>query len=297
MKLSIIIINYKSLKLTEDCLDSIRKNSPLCDYEVIVVDNDSGDGSYEVLAEFYGSWAHVVESGRNGGFSYGNNVGARLAVGDYLFFLNADTVLKPSVLDEMIAFMDSRGEYGVLTCQSVNSEGVSLNNGHAFPSVKSMVTELFVRPFVPMRVKGLLRDYKNKSARELVVDRDWVSGSGLLISSQLFWEIGGWDETYFMYMEDVSLCHEAVRVGKKCGVYSKVGFVHYLGTGAGSAKVVFEASKSEVEYARKYLPSQARLIRLLTTIRARQKLRGVDSSVRADVLRRLRKLEILPRSD
>lgn len=294
MKLSIIIINYKSFKLTSECLDSIRQNPPFCDHEVIVVDNDSRDGSYDRLLKGYGDWARIVESGRNGGFSYGNNVGARLAEGEYLFFLNADTVLKPNVLDEMVSFMDSRREFGAITCRSLNGDGIHLNNGHQFPTAKSIAVELFVRPLIPASAKSALRNLRNASASAPIVECDWISGSGLLMSRRLFMDIGCWDESFFMYMEDVGLCQEIRRAHKKCGVYSKIGFVHYLGSGCGSPKVIFESCKSEIIYARKYLPRQARLIRKLAIVRAKQKLRGSAKSVRSDVIGRLKAVDVTP---
>lgn len=290
MKLSIVIINYRSLELTRACLDSIREHGPGVPFEVIVVDNDSQDGSYEGLCASHGSWARIVESGENGGFSKGNNVGAALATGEYLLFFNADTLLKPAVLGEMIGFMDDHPEYGAITCQSVNGAGEYLNNGHAFPSWKSIAAEVLIRPLVPAGAKARLRRSHASESLGLMIDKDWISGSALLMPADLFREIGGWDEAYFMYMEDVTLCQEVARAGRKRGIYNKLGFVHYHGDGSGSARVIFEASRSEVLYARKYLPGQVGVIKRLTIERARQRCRALSSEERRSVISRLEAL-------
>lgn len=291
MKLSIIIINYKTWKMTSECVDSILAANLLCSYEVVVVDNDSGDGSYEKLFNIYDgkdTKVKVIQAGENGGFSKGNNVGASVASGEYLFFFNSDTLLKSYVLDEMITFMDCRPEYGALTCLSVNAEGECLNNGHVFPTAATMAKELFVRPLVPGFIKAYARKRRSLQAKGLATDYDWISGSGLLMPSELFRAIGGWDESYFMYMEDVSLCQEVRRAGRKCAIYNKLGFVHFLGDGAGSPRVIFEASRSEIVYYRKYGTGSGGLTKRLALERARQKCRNAACPETASILKKLK---------
>ena len=289
MKLSIIIINYRTWKMTSECIESILSANLLCPFEIIVVDNGSEDGSYEKLLEYSrGNPAvKVIDAGENGGFSKGNNVGSRVAMGEYLFFFNSDTLLKPSVLDEMIAYMDCCPECGALTCLSVNAAGEFLNNGHSFPTVATMVKELFVRPIVPNFLKAYARKRRSVGARGLTSEYDWISGSGFLISSELFSGIGGWDEDYFMYMEDVSLCQEVRRAGKKCEIYNKVGFVHYLGDGSGSPRVIFEASRSEIIYYRKYNAGNSFVVKRLAIERARQRSRKLTSSEAKSIILKL----------
>lgn len=271
MKLSIIIINYRAAAMTIDCVRSIIESGIMADYEIIVVDNDSQDGSFETMKAAGLPNTILLASPYNGGFSYGNNFGADVASGEYLFFFNNDTLLKPFVLDEMISFMECDKGCGALTCQSVNAKGDYLNNGHAFPTRMTLVKEIVVRPLVPLAVRNALRKRKQSRPQSLCVHWDWISGSGLLMRRVDYDAIGGWDESYFMYMEDVSLCQEISCLGKYCGIYNKLGFVHYLGDGMGSPKVIFEASKSEILYYRKYRPHDAKFAKTMTIERARQK--------------------------
>lgn len=287
---SIIILNYKNADLTAECVRSIVTANLKVDHEIIVVDNDSQDGSYTILRDELSQFAQIIASPFNCGFSRGNNLGASYASGRYFFFLNNDTLLKPFVLEEMIGILENDSRFGAITCQSTNGKDEYLNNGHPFPSVLTMLKEIYIRPLIPEFMRAKLRQVKSGQDTGSVTPYDWISGSALLISSELFNKIGGWDEDYFMYMEDVSLCQEVARANKICGVYERHGFVHFHGDASGSERVVYEAGRSEILYYRKYPTGKTYLNKWLAIIRARKRAKTFGHcSVRriTDSLRRI----------
>lgn len=276
---SIIIVNYKNWRLTAQCVESIREANIASSFEIIVVDNHSEDGSYERLCELLSPENIVLESDANDGFSAGNNIGVASARGRYLFFLNNDTLLRSDVLDEMIAVLDNDESFGALTCRSIDGNGDYLNNGHSFPGLASLVKEVLVKPLVPPSILACLRNSRNLDESRSVTRHDWISGSALLISAALFHAIGGWDERYFMYMEDVSLCQEVSGHDRFCGVYERLGFVHFHGDAVGSLRVIYEAGRSEIMYYRKYRPSMSKIAKRFAILRAKQRAKafGLDA--------------------
>lgn len=222
MKLSILIINYNGKKFLGDCLRSIRQNVPLA-HEVIIVDNASADGSSDYVHEFFPD-VRLSVSDKNVGFAGGNNLAAREATGEYLLLLNNDTVLQNDITPT-IDLLERDHSIGIAGAMMLDgNKNYSMSAGR-FPS--------------PLRLIRIASVYKSdgyfksgnfplhEQGRGYVVD--WVAGSFLLLRRSLWHQLGGLDEGYFMYGEDIDFCRRVRDVGLLTAYCPDVRYVHYCG--------------------------------------------------------------------
>ena len=209
--ISVVIVNYKSWSHLKNCLGylmDIPQDS--FTFEVIVIDNCSNDNKFsEFSSEF--SRCKFIENPINGGFSNGCNIGARSAKGDYLLFLNPDTIATKHAFLTMLLIARKHPEYGAISCTKITKKGVPETEARLFPKLS--------------RLFGLLRAIdkllnKNKLAERFdpskeVIFPDWVSGSVFFISKQWFDKLGGWNEDFWLYLEDVDFCKRIAEAGGK----------------------------------------------------------------------------------
>jgi GT2 family glycosyltransferase len=204
-KISFIIVNYKSWTPLKECLDSIvsLKGNANFEYEVIIIDNKSNDNKLESFASLYPGY-NFIENEGNYGFSNGNNLGARYATGDYLLFLNPDTIVSEKPLNYLLNFANNNPEYSIYSLQQKRPSGSNEYPFNSFPSfwtVNSILKSLYEH------LSG--SKLKKKCDRNEVIYPDWVSGSFVFIRKNIFHEIGGWDEDFWLYSEDTDLCKRA----------------------------------------------------------------------------------------
>lgn len=191
MTFSIIIINYNTARLTLDCLDSIYSYGNLTDLEIIVVDNASAEADLGILETGLGNRARLIKSPRNVGFAAGNNLGARQAQGRYLCFLNSDVILTEDIFSSLGKVFLGDEQIGIVAPRLVNPDGSAQAKAYGpFPSLSYLL------------YKNLLRRHDNDFPKKI----DWVSGAALCIRKDVFDLVGGWDENFFLYLEDVDLC-------------------------------------------------------------------------------------------
>ena len=289
---SIIIVNFRTPQLTINCVQSIRqvmKESPY-QYEIIVVDNCSGDDSVQQMQFLSDENTKIVETDRNGGFAYGNNWGVRCSQGEYLFFLNSDTLLYPDTLSEMITYMKNNREIGVMSCYMEDGDKAPLVISHSFENTKSLFMQTFVKPFIPTFVKRIRAERYQKNLDNAVFDCDWVSGAAMLIHKEVFAKIGGWDEKFFMYMEDEELCFCVHQLNLRVCVYPKMGLQHLIGKSGGSAFVAYEKHKSGILYFRRHQKGNFKIQRKLILLQARQYMKGLPSKTKKEVLKKLKEV-------
>lgn len=220
MKLSIVIVNYNGKEFFDGCLRSIAEYVPF-EHEVIVVDNASSDGSVEYLRSAYPE-VRLIESGCNLGFAGGNNLGARSAKGKYLLLLNNDTLL----LDDLtlaIQLMESDVSIGVLGARMLGRKREYRYSAGYFPE-----------PWRLMKFGWLYRKHGEFRRGGFSGDEDgypvdWVEGSFLLTPTDVWRRLGGLDETYLMYVEDIDYARRVVDMGKRVVYCPKVAYVHFGG--------------------------------------------------------------------
>ncbi len=225
MDLSIIIVNYQGWGPLKICLDSLEETMKKADFslEVIIVDNASHDGMLEKFINLYPSFRFFENDG-NYGFSNGNNLGARYARGDFLLFLNPDTVVAPRPISSMLDLARQHPDFFILSSQQENPAGRKENPFGVFPSFWTINN--IIRIFY-LLVTGKSR--AGKCQRKLFIFPDWVSGSVVLINRKVFDKLNGWDEDFWLYHEDVDLCRRARDAGGKVVLQCHPVIIHQHG--------------------------------------------------------------------
>ncbi len=224
MDISFIIVNYKGWEPLGACLDSIQSLENIdVSWEVIVVDNASRDGMLEKFRVRYPAF-HFIENEGNYGFSYGNNLGARHARGDFLFFLNPDTLITAAPATSMLALARQHPGWSIVSSQQVNAAGKKENPFGIFPSFWTIngLVKTFYRLFTGKSSSG-------QCQREKIIFPDWVSGSVMLINRKVFELLGGWDEDFWLYSEDVDLCKRASDRGGQVALQCNPPITHRHG--------------------------------------------------------------------
>jgi hypothetical protein len=223
MRLSIITLNYKKPQMTVDCLASVAKQYKRYidagDCEIIVVDNASGDDSVPYLRKHVKGWKNVrvVASDRNGGFGAGNNLGVAHAKGEYVLFLNNDTIVKDASAWEMIALMKADERIGAMGGILRNMDGAPQISSGKFFSPLSLIAYL-------SGFEQFFMSSPKASGRLALVD--WIKGAYLLIQRKTFLGIGGFDEHIFMYTEDMELCMRLKKAGYQLYIYPHTHVLH-----------------------------------------------------------------------
>ena len=189
MDVSIIIVNYNTKQLLTDCLKTVYEKTQNVNFEVIVVDNASSDGSEEFICARY-PLVRWINSGKNLGFGRANNLGARYAQGEYLFLLNSDTLLQNNAVGEFLNYArEHRLEpIGALGCWLSDREQKLNNSFGFFPCAKN-------------EIAYLLGHYRQPTKEDTTTERnvDYITGADLFIEKRLFDELGGFDKNIFMY--------------------------------------------------------------------------------------------------
>lgn len=242
MDISIITVNYRGWDALNACLTSVRDiQSSAVTFEVIVVDNNSSDGRLKDFRNKFPEYIFLENSGNNG-FANGCNLGADHACGKYLFFLNPDTTLTTKELKGLFRTANAHPEIGILSCLQINENGKYYNLKNLFPS--------FWRFF------GIQRAiYRKLNSRELegkfAVENnlyypDWVTGAVIFISRKWFDKVLGWNEDYWLYLEDVDFCKRITLQGGKVAVDTRETIFHKHG-GASRININTKAiTKTEV---------------------------------------------------
>lgn len=243
MDVSIIIVNWNTRALLVDCLRSIGEKVSGISYETIVVDNASSDGSAEaVRGEFSG--VTVLESGENLGFGRANNLGASVARGDYLFFLNSDTVLLNDAVSVLFGYLKVNPQCGIVGGNLTDGNGVPIHSHSlALPSPFTDLTRLVPR-FQRLRY-GNNWTY-NHTERPMRVA--YVTGADMMMPRSLFEELGGFDPAFFMYYEETELTSRVRNRGYSVYSVPQARITHFKG---GSLENM--DSVKEVVYTSKYL--------------------------------------------
>ena len=203
--LSIIIVNWNTRDITRNCLQSIREEVANISYEVIVVDNASSDASIEMIrAEF--PEVRLIVNEDNVGFGRANNQGMRVARGRYFLLLNSDTLVIDDSVQRLVSFVEGDARIGIAGCKLLFEDRTLQGSCSRFPSIKiSLLEDLMLYKFLSRRQQGelLLNGYwKHDHTRD--VDAVW--GAAMLVRREVFNQSGGFDETIFMYGEDLELC-------------------------------------------------------------------------------------------
>jgi GT2 family glycosyltransferase len=228
MKLSIIILCWNDLKVITDCLRSIYAGTHLADFEVIVSDNGSTDGSIKFIHEEFPQ-VRLIENGVNLRFAKGNNVGIRESRGEYVLILNPDTIIHDGTLDKLIEYADSHPEAGAFSCKIQNRDGSYQACIRPLPSVRSewclalglgKLSRIF-----PGLHNGEYVGWNGKTERTV----GWLAGCFTLIRGDLVKQLDGFDPQFFYYYEDTDLCHRVWDAGYTIRYFPDLAITHLGG--------------------------------------------------------------------
>jgi len=204
LELSIIILSYNTKKLTVETIESVYKstNLKISQFEIIVIDNNSTDDSALAVLELVKKYKNLqfIQSNINLGYSKGNNLAAKKAIGTYLLFLNSDIVVHRNAIDKLLEFSKQQKNDFFAGGKLLNSDGTPQPSCGPFYTLFIIFGALFLRG----DYWGLTRSSPNKNKYI-----DWVSGACLITKKETFEKLRGFDEGIFMYMEEIDLLYRA----------------------------------------------------------------------------------------
>lgn len=254
MDLSIIIINYNTQLLTRQCIDSIYEKTHDIQFEVILVDNASTDGSKEYFEK--DSRIKYIYNNDNLGFGKANNIGYEHSTGDIVLCLNSDTIVINGILKDMVQFIrESPNDIGVF--------GIILFDNANKPNVSSGSFPLWYNEFLIKKHK------KNSRPFDKVGVVDYITGADLFVRRGHVEELGLFDPDFFMYYEDTELCYRYKQKGYNSFIADKRGIIHLEGaSGTNSYRRTKTMTESYFTYMSKTLPKfKWKLVRTLILFR------------------------------
>lgn len=235
-RIQVIILNYQTAEMTLRSAAAALKAMDRLNGEILIVDNDSQDGSFEkIKAEIAANgWTDgtvpvsIVQSGRNGGFGAGNNVGFRAGLSDgtkpdYYYVLNSDAFPDASAIHALLEYMEQTPGVGLAGSQIIGEDGVAHQSAFRFPSLLSeiegglkfgLVSRLLSKHIVALPIP------------EETCEVDWAAGASLLIRADMLSKIGCFDERFFLYFEETDLCLRAKRAGFATGFVRESSVMH-----------------------------------------------------------------------
>ncbi|MCI0449762.1 MAG: glycosyltransferase [Chlorobi bacterium] len=230
--ISVIIVNYNVKELLHQCVSSVLSSSKNLNCEVIIIDNNSFDGSVEFIKSRFSlnSKVKIICSPVNLGFANGNNLAAKEAKGEYLLILNPDTVLQEDTLEKTLSFYKSSPQAGAVTCKLVLPSGkLDLACRRSFPTPNVALYRLLglSKLFPKSRLFG--RYNLTFLDENQTYEVDAIAGAFMLIKKDIYEQVGGFDEEYFMYGEDLDLCYRLKKAGYKIYYHPGTSIIHYKG--------------------------------------------------------------------
>lgn len=235
MDISIIIVNYNTKEMTVRCVEAFLYNrQDDYDIEIILVDNSSIDGSKEYFYQKYSNNKRVklIFNDNNYGFGIANNIGAEIATGKYIAFVNSDTYIKHFNFKNLINCFEKCKNIGALSCKILYPNGLIQTIGYNYPSLWN-----------DFKLNVLFWNYKfvknyryKKYVNKGLIKKDWVSGCFFMCEKHEFLKIKGFDSQIFMYAEDLDICIRFSDIGKKNYVYDKEKIYHLHGQSSKKSK-------------------------------------------------------------
>lgn len=251
--LSIIIVSWNVADLLAACLKSIfERSEDMLKIEVIVVDSASRDNSVSMIQECYPQ-VRLLPQSNNLGFVRCNNLAFKVAQGRHILLLNPDTEILGDALPQMVAYLDGNPDVGIVGPHTLNNDGTTQPTRRRFPTLMIAFFEsTWLQPYAP---KSLLDYYYiNEPPDEAVLEVDWVQGSALMTRREVYDKIGGLDEGYVMFSEELDWCKRAKTAGWRVVYLGSAQIIHHGGKSTDQAvahrHIHFQESK--LRYFRKY---------------------------------------------
>ncbi|MBW2039663.1 MAG: glycosyltransferase family 2 protein [Deltaproteobacteria bacterium] len=237
--LSFILVNWNTKGLTLEALRSIFNTVNGYEFEVVVVDNGSEDGSPEAIREVFPQ-AQLILNSENYGFARATNQALAKTAGRYVFLLNSDARLKEGAVQAMVTFMEDNPDVGIAGGQLVNADGSRQNSIASFPSLATeLLNKRLLRTLFPRRYPGKERDYPSP------IDVDSLVGACIIVRRKAIEEVGGLDEGYFFFMEETDWCFRMRDKGWRVCFVPQAQILHLQGVSAAMVK-----TEAKIEFYR-----------------------------------------------
>jgi GT2 family glycosyltransferase len=236
MDLSIIIVNWNSLAFLRECLASVYEHIRNLSFEIIVVDNASPEGGVDTLKDKYPE-VIIVKSEANLGFAGANNLGFKSSRGDYILFLNPDTLLTAGAIDILVQQAKTMADGGIIGGKLLNTDlSIQISCIQTFPTISN---QLLDNEYLQMRWPNCslwnIGPLFSKNSQPVAVEV--ISGACMLMKRDVFVAAGMFSEDYFMYAEDLDLCYKVARLGLKNYYVGEAEVIHHGGTSSSQNKI------------------------------------------------------------
>lgn len=257
MELSTVIVNYRSRDDLLECLAALAADTTGMAHETVIVDNSPGDGALDAVAARFPD-ARGIANAENVGFARAVNQGIAASTGAFVLLMNPDCVIAKGSVPVLLAHLRAHPRTAIAGPRIVDSDGALQLSARSFPTHLtflfnrySLLTRLF--PNNPWSRRYLLTDWDHRSTREV----DWLSGACMLVRREAIAEVGGMDERFFMFNEDVDWCRRMKLSGWKVTYVPEAEVVHHIGASKGkvATKVIVERHRGMIHYFHKHHPA------------------------------------------
>ncbi len=240
MQLSVVILNYNVRYFLELCLQSVMAATENIDAEIIVVDNASPDDSIAVVKQRFPQ-VRLIENQENQGFPKGNNIGVGHAKGEYICILNPDTVVAEDTFVKLLRFVDEAKDMGIVGVKLIDGTGSFLpESKRGLPTPWVSFTRFLGLYKISKRLFG--KYYALHLDKDEISEVDILVGAFMFMKKSVYQEVGGFDECYFMFGEDIDLSYTVQQKGYKNYYFPQVTTIHYKG----------ESTAKDQEYLRRF---------------------------------------------
>lgn len=287
-RVSVIIVSWNAREFLRGCLTSIRDTASDCIGEVIVVDNDSSDGSAEMVKQAFPE-VLLIEAGANLGFARANNLAMKRAKGEYLALINSDVVVKPGCVQELVHFMDKNPHSALIGPRIVGKDGHLQGSCRRLPTIWNNLCRAFavdrMFPNSPLLSGHEMRHFSHDAR----VEAEVLSGCFWLARKSAVDEVGGLDERFFFYMEDVDWSRRFREGGWQLHFIPEATAIHFGGGSTANAplRYVIQYHRANLMYWGKYHGIAGKLVYFVIAVihhglrlllRAAKRLVGAGSS-------------------
>lgn len=268
MLLSVVILNYNVRNFLELCIKSVQDALHGIDSEIIVIDNNSPDDSCDMVKRLFPN-VTLLENKENVGFSKANNQAVAIAKGDYVCILNPDTVVANDTFFKLLSFVSSKSKLGIVGCKLIDGSGTFL------PESKRNV------PTPMVSFKKVLGSSKEYYASHLHENQsgyvDVLVGAFMFLERSVYNEVGGFDEDYFMYGEDIDISFKVKKAGYQNYYFADTTVIHYKGESTlrdrtyakrfyGAMNIFYRKHFSSNPFLDLFVKTGVRLIPLLSSV-------------------------------